>query len=84
LVNRDVGTASVLAVKYEDGKITRTEQTYEVALGAGSEPWQVPHPETFPTIDPDFATGPNHETESGQLEFWPYQRDRLIAPCEHF
>jgi len=35
------GTASVLAVKYEDGKITRTEQTYEVLLGAGSEPWQV-------------------------------------------
>ena len=26
-------------------------------------------------IDPDFATEPNHETESGDREFWPYQRD---------
>lgn len=41
VVNRDTGSASVLAVKYEEGKTTRTEQTYELELGDGSEPWQV-------------------------------------------
>ena len=41
VVNRDVGSASVLTVKYETGKLTRTEQLYELQLGDGSEPWQV-------------------------------------------
>jgi YVTN family beta-propeller protein len=49
VVNRDVGTLSVLSVKYEEGKTTRAEQTYDVNLGAGSEPWQV-------VVSPDSQT----------------------------
>ncbi|MGW9307179.1 2-oxoacid:acceptor oxidoreductase subunit alpha [Saccharomonospora azurea] len=44
-------------------------------LANGSEPWLVPDPRELPAIDPDFATGPNHETEAGQRVFWPYRRD---------
>jgi 2-oxoglutarate/2-oxoacid ferredoxin oxidoreductase subunit alpha len=43
-------------------------------LANGSEPWQLPDVDQLPLIDPDFATGPNHETESGDQEFWPYER----------
>lgn len=52
-------------------------------LANGSEPWQIPDIEDLPTIDPDFATGPNHaskpaagEDEPAELDtFWPYLRD---------
>jgi 2-oxoglutarate/2-oxoacid ferredoxin oxidoreductase subunit alpha len=44
-------------------------------LANGSEPWQVPEVADLPTIDPDFATGPNHVTADGKDEFWPYLRD---------
>ena len=44
-------------------------------LANGSEPWQVPDVSTLPVIDPAFATEPNHRTEKGEPEFWPYQRD---------
>ncbi|MET0343300.1 MAG: hypothetical protein ABW252_19985 [Polyangiales bacterium] len=40
VVNRDVGSVSVLTVRYEDGQITRAEPRAEVQLGAGAEPWQ--------------------------------------------
>jgi 2-oxoglutarate ferredoxin oxidoreductase subunit alpha len=43
------------------------------ALANGSEPWQVPDVDTLPTVDPDFATGPNAPDGSGA--FWPYLRD---------
>jgi len=49
VVNRDVGSLTVLKVKYEEGKTTTTEQLCEVQLGAGSEPWQV-------VISPDSQT----------------------------
>ncbi|MFJ9519296.1 2-oxoacid:acceptor oxidoreductase subunit alpha [Kitasatospora sp. NPDC101801] len=39
-------------------------------LANGSEPWRIPTVDELPSIDPDFATGPNHDGE-----FWPYQRD---------
>jgi 2-oxoglutarate ferredoxin oxidoreductase subunit alpha len=39
-------------------------------LANGSEPWQIPDVEDLPTVDPKFATGPNHGDE-----FWPYLRD---------
>ena len=39
-------------------------------LANGSEPWNVPVVEQLPTIDPAFATEPNHDGE-----FWPYLRD---------
>ena len=44
-------------------------------LANGSEPWNVPDPSTLPTIDPGFATEPNHIGSDGQEEFWPYLRD---------
>ncbi|MFC9329474.1 2-oxoacid:acceptor oxidoreductase subunit alpha [Kitasatospora sp. NPDC057015] len=39
-------------------------------LANGSEPWRIPAVDELPLIEPDFATGPNHDGE-----FWPYQRD---------
>ena len=44
-------------------------------LANGSEPWKLPDIEDLPTIDPNFATAPNHTKDDGSQEFWPYQRD---------
>jgi 2-oxoglutarate ferredoxin oxidoreductase subunit alpha len=47
-------------------------------LANGSEPWRVPEVSELPTIDPDFATVPNHVVEGpdgDEAEFWPYERD---------
>jgi 2-oxoglutarate ferredoxin oxidoreductase subunit alpha len=44
-------------------------------LANGSEPWRIPDVDQLPTIDPRFATGPNHVDEDGTERFWPYQRD---------
>jgi 2-oxoglutarate ferredoxin oxidoreductase subunit alpha len=43
-------------------------------LANSSEPWPIPDVASLPTIDPDFATGPN----AGQ-EFLPYLRDERLA-----
>jgi YVTN family beta-propeller protein len=40
IVNRDVGSASVLAVQYSTSQPPTAELKREVLLGAGSEPWQ--------------------------------------------
>lgn len=39
-------------------------------LANGSEPWQIPDVATLPTIEPKFATEPNHGDD-----FWPYLRE---------
>ncbi|MGN6722042.1 MAG: 2-oxoacid:acceptor oxidoreductase subunit alpha, partial [Marmoricola sp.] len=49
-------------------------------LANGSEPWKIPDVATLPTIEPDFATGTNHQVtdpKTGQTSdvFWPYKRD---------
>src|SRR3712207_3092468 len=48
-------------------------------LANGSEPWQVPDVADLPTIDPAFASEPNHETTAKdgttKADFWPYKRD---------
>jgi 2-oxoglutarate/2-oxoacid ferredoxin oxidoreductase subunit alpha len=44
-------------------------------LANGAEPWRVPDVESLPDISVDFATEPNHVTEEGTAEFWPYLRD---------
>jgi 2-oxoglutarate ferredoxin oxidoreductase subunit alpha len=44
-------------------------------LANGSEPWRIPEIDSLPTIDPAFATEPNHDLESGEKDFWPYLRD---------
>jgi 2-oxoglutarate ferredoxin oxidoreductase subunit alpha len=43
-------------------------------LANSSEPWRIPEIDELPTIDPNFATGPN----AGQ-EFLPYLRDERFA-----
>ncbi len=43
-------------------------------LANSSEPWAIPDVDTLPTIDPNFASGPN----AGQ-EFLPYLRDEHLA-----
>src|SRR4029079_5026769 len=45
-------------------------------LANGSEPWRIPELVDLPAIDPAFATGPNHTTDAGEPDFWPYLRDR--------
>ena len=44
-------------------------------IANGSEPWRVPSVDDLPTIDPNFATGPNHVKDDGTEEYWPYLRD---------
>ena len=44
-------------------------------LANGSEPWKLPDVASLPTIDPAFATGPNHQDADGNDELWPYLRD---------
>ena len=44
-------------------------------IANGSEPWQIPDVADLPAIDPKFATEPNHTSEKGEDEFWPYIRD---------
>jgi 2-oxoglutarate ferredoxin oxidoreductase subunit alpha len=44
-------------------------------LANGSEPWKIPEVVDLQTIDPKFATEPNHTDAKGQAEFWPYLRD---------
>jgi YVTN family beta-propeller protein len=41
VVNRDVGSVTILTVSYVDGKVTTTKSLAEVDVGKGSEPWQV-------------------------------------------
>ncbi|HLL68263.1 MAG TPA: 2-oxoacid:acceptor oxidoreductase subunit alpha [Micromonosporaceae bacterium] len=41
-------------------------------IANGSEPWRLPEPADLPTVEADFATGPN--AEDGQT-FLPYLRD---------
>ncbi|MBM7791164.1 2-oxoacid:acceptor oxidoreductase subunit alpha [Tenggerimyces flavus] len=44
-------------------------------LANGSEPWRIPKVAELPEIKVEFATEPNHETETGERVFWPYKRD---------
>ena len=50
-------------------------------LANGSEPWRIPELADLATIDPNFATEPNHVVTPGSAtddevrDFWPYLRD---------
>ncbi len=48
-------------------------------LANGSEPWRIPELSELATIDPGFATSPNHVVSTSSTdekrEFWPYVRD---------
>ncbi len=70
--------AARLAVRYRTPVILLSDGY----LANGSEPWRLPVVDDLVTIDPDFATGPNHVDESGNATFWPYARDEetLVRP----
>ena len=44
-------------------------------LANGSEPWLLPDVDSLAPIDVEFATEPNHVSDDGDAEFWPYLRD---------
>lgn len=44
-------------------------------LANGSEPWRIPEVTDLPQIEANFATTPNHTTDKGAEEFWPYLRE---------
>jgi 2-oxoglutarate ferredoxin oxidoreductase subunit alpha len=44
-------------------------------LANGAEPWRLPEVDTLPSVEPGFATEPNHTSADGEPEFWPYLRD---------
>ncbi|CAN5377099.1 2-oxoacid:acceptor oxidoreductase subunit alpha [soil metagenome] len=44
-------------------------------LANGSEPWSVPQVEDLPSLDVEFATGPNDIDDSGASVFHPFLRD---------
>jgi 2-oxoglutarate ferredoxin oxidoreductase subunit alpha len=59
-----------IAVKYRTPVILLSD----TFLGNSSEPWLIPDVTSLPSIEPNFATGPN----AGQ-EFLPYLRDENLA-----
>jgi len=62
--------AARLAVTYRTPVILLSD----TFLSNSSEPWLIPHVDSLPSIDPNFALGPN----AGQ-EFLPYLRDERLA-----
>ena len=63
--------ATRLAVKYRTPVIVLSDGY----LANGAEPWKLPDLDSFETIDPGFASEPNHEDADGKQVFWPYVRD---------
>jgi len=68
------------AVAMEACRIAVTYRTPVIVLSDGniangSEPWRVPDVSELPTLDPDFATGPNQVNHDGTTTFLPYLRD---------
>jgi 2-oxoglutarate/2-oxoacid ferredoxin oxidoreductase subunit alpha len=59
-----------IAVKYRTPVILLSD----TFLANSSEPWLIPDVDGLPSIDPNFATGPNAGTE-----FLPYLRDEALA-----
>jgi 2-oxoglutarate ferredoxin oxidoreductase subunit alpha len=65
--------AARIAVKYRTPVILLSDGY----LANGAEPWKLPDLDTLATIEPDFATEPNHVDEDGTASFWPYVRDEV-------
>jgi 2-oxoglutarate ferredoxin oxidoreductase subunit alpha len=63
--------AARIAVRYRTPVILLSDGY----LANGAEPWRLPDVDGLATIDPDFATEPNHVDEDGNASFWPYLRD---------
>jgi 2-oxoglutarate ferredoxin oxidoreductase subunit alpha len=67
--------AHCFEVAIEAARIALTYRTPVILLSDGylangAEPWKLPDVASLPTIDPRFATGPNHGDD-----YWPYLRD---------
>ncbi len=60
-----------LAVKYRTPVILLSDGY----LANGTEPWRLPDMDDLPSIEPGFATEPNHTDAEGNEAFWPYVRD---------
>jgi 2-oxoglutarate/2-oxoacid ferredoxin oxidoreductase subunit alpha len=72
--------ADCFDIALEAARIALTYRTPVIVLSDGylangSEPWLVPEVSALPSIDPAFATEPNHEDADGNRSFWPYLRD---------
>ena len=63
--------ATRIAVKYRTPVILLSDGY----LANGAEPWKLPDLDSFETIDPAFASEPNHTDAEGGETFWPYVRD---------
>jgi 2-oxoglutarate ferredoxin oxidoreductase subunit alpha len=79
--------ADCFDIALEAARIALTYRTPVIVLSDGylangSEPWLVPEVSALPSIDPAFATEPNHEDADGNPSFWPYLRnpDTLARP----
>ncbi len=60
-----------IAVKYRTPVILLSDGY----LANGAEPWRLPDLDELPSLDPGFATEPNHTGPDGEQVFWPYVRD---------
>jgi 2-oxoglutarate/2-oxoacid ferredoxin oxidoreductase subunit alpha len=60
-----------LAIKYRTPVILLSDGY----LANGAEPWRLPDLDVMAPIEPGFATEPNHTTDEGTRDFWPYLRD---------
>jgi 2-oxoglutarate/2-oxoacid ferredoxin oxidoreductase subunit alpha len=60
-----------LAIKYRTPVILLSDGY----LANGAEPWRLPDLDAMAPIEPGFATEPNHTTDEGGRDFWPYLRD---------
>ena len=68
------------AVAIEAVRIALTYRTPVVLLSDGylangTEPWRLPDVDALEPIHVEFTTEPNHVTDDGQAEYWPYLRD---------
>ncbi|MBA2609514.1 MAG: 2-oxoacid:acceptor oxidoreductase subunit alpha [Actinobacteria bacterium] len=63
--------AARLALKYRTPVLLLSDGY----IANGSEPWRLPDVADLPDIAVDFATEPNHTSDKGEAEFWPYLRD---------
>jgi 2-oxoglutarate ferredoxin oxidoreductase subunit alpha len=63
--------AARIAVKYRTPVILLSDGY----VANGTEPWRLPDVSQLPKIEVDFAREPNHLTDDGEPEFWPFLRD---------
>ena len=63
--------AARIALKYRTPVILLSDGY----LANGSHPWKLPDVSSLPDISVPFQTELNHQSPSGEMEYWPYLRD---------